>query len=494
MTETHDRRELVRFGVVWLASLASGIGSSLTWFVLGVWVFQQTGSASQYAFVMLSGMLPSVLVGPFAGVVIDRFNRRTVMVITDTVVALSTAGIALLLATGGLQVWHIYVAAAIGSTSGVFHTTAYSAIIPLLTPKRHLGRVNGLMQTAGALHIAAPLAAGALIGAVGMAGVLVIDLTTFFVAVGTLLLMRLPATVLIPQERAEPPSFRSDLAYGWRYLRARRGLFNLALVLTAYNFAFGVAGVLVQPLILSFASAATLGVLMFAGGSGLFVGGLVMTAWGGPKRRVPGVALFAALGGVALILHTLRPSALLVGAAAAAFLFTLPVVQGSVATVFQTKIEPTALGRVMGTTHTLAQLAMPISYLVAGPLAESVLGPALRPGGPLAGSLGALVGVGEERGIAAMLLAAGLLLLALAAVMLLLPSLRRVEHDLPDAGDQDAGGETGEGAEREAARNGGPGNGEDAGAPGGDTDRETAGNTDTDGDAPAPGQVTVPAP
>ncbi|GAA5069500.1 MFS family permease [Thermocatellispora tengchongensis] len=427
------RRDLVRFGGVWAASLVSSVGSSVTSFVLGVWVFQTTGSATLFAFAMLSAMLPGVVAGPFAGVVIDRFDRRRVMLLTDGLAAASTAALAALLHFDALQVWHVYAGATVSAACGVFHLTAYQAMTPLLIPKRHLGRANGLMQGAMAIQIAAPLAAAALLGAVGMTGVLVLDLCSFAVAMGTLLLVSLPASVLRPAERSERVSLGADLAYGLGFLRARRPLLALVLTLTAYNFLFGVAGVLVQPLILSFSSAATLGVLMFAGGAGLFAGGLAMGAWGGPRRRVPGVALFMALGGVALVLHAPWRSPAVVGVAAAAFLFTLPVVQGTVTTVLQGKVEPAALGRVMGTAHTLGQVAMPAAYLLAAPLAESVLGPALRPGEALAGSLGALVGVGEERGLAAVMLADGLLLVLLGAVVLLVPALRRLEREVPDA-------------------------------------------------------------
>jgi hypothetical protein len=198
-------------------------------------------------------------------------------------------------------------------------------------------------------------------------------------------------------------------------------------VLTGYNFAFGLAGVLIQPLILSFASPAVLGVLMLAGGSGVLVGSLVMGVWGGPRRRMTGVSLFMALGAVALALHALGPSAVLIGIAAPLFLFTLPVVQGCARTIFQTEVDPGALGRVMGTTHALGQAAQPLAYLVAGPLAEQVAEPLLRPDGALAGSVGLLTGVGPGRGIAALFLLSTLLLLALAALSTFLPALRTVE-------------------------------------------------------------------
>jgi MFS transporter, DHA3 family, macrolide efflux protein len=152
------------------------------------------------------------------------------------------------------------------------------------------------------------------------------------------------------------------------------------------------------------------------------------------------------VAGVALLLHAPRPSTLLIAVAAPLFLFTLPVVNACVHTVLQTKVPDEALGRVMGTAHMLAQAAMPVAYLAAAPVAEHLAEPALRDGGPLAGSLGRLIGVGPGRGFAAMFLLSGVSLLVLAAVVFAAPALRRLETDLPDAvraGDVPSPGDTG---------------------------------------------------
>jgi MFS transporter, DHA3 family, macrolide efflux protein len=436
------RSDVTRFGAIWTASLVSSVGSALSGFVLGVWVLQTGGSVTAFALVMLAGMLPPVLLGPVAGVVVDRFDRRAVLVAADALSALVTGATALLTLAGELGIAQVYLATALTSVCGVFHFTAYQAITPLLVPQRHLGRANGLMQVSMAVQIAAPAVAGALLPAIGLVGVLLIDVVTFGIAMVVLLAVRLPRSLLRPEEKgpeekgpeeAQRPALRADLGHGWRYLRARPALLALALVFTGYNLVFALAGVLVQPLILSFTDPTTLGLLMLAGGSGLFAGSLVMGAWGGPQRRVAGIALFMVLGAVALALHALRPSVLLIALAAPLFLFTLPVVQACGRTIVQSKVESASLGRVQGTTQALGQAAQPLAYLAAGPLVERLAEPALQPGGALAGSVGLLVGTGPGRGIAAVFLLAALLLLALAAVTVLHPRLRTVETDLPDA-------------------------------------------------------------
>ncbi|WP_062435434.1 MFS transporter [Herbidospora daliensis] len=426
--------DLVRFGIVWLSSLVSGVGSSLTGFVLGVWVYQNTQSTTLFALVMLSGLLPAILVGPFAGVIVDRFDRRRVLIISDCVVAASTGVQALLLYNDALQVWHICIGSLVGAVCGTLHMTTYQAMTPLLIPERHLARANGLMQITVATQIAAPLAAGALLGAIGMTGVLVLDLVTFALAVTTLLVVKLPASVVKAPGAGSARAPLADLSYGWHYLRRRRDLMSLTLTFTAYNFCFAVAGVLVQPLILSFGSPAVLGALMFAGGSGVFLGGLVMGVWGGPKKRVRGMGVFMLLGSLFLVLHTVRPDPWVVAFAAAAFLFTLPVVQGSGNAVLQSGIEPDSLGRVLGTVHSIGGIASPFAYLLAGPLAEHVAGPLMRPDGALASTAGSLIGTGEGRGIALVILADAVILLLVAVRVLFLrePAPKETE-EVPDA-------------------------------------------------------------
>lgn len=427
------RDEVLRFGAVWLTSVISGMGSALTTFVFGVWIILETGSAVAFALAMLCATVPPILLGPISGVVVDRFNRRWVLIITDSASAVAVTVIASLVFTGQAQVWHFYLATVVSSAGGVFHLTAYSAMTPLLIPKRHLARANGLMQVTVAVTIAAPLLAAGILPLVGFAGVLVLDLATFALAMTTLLVVRLPRRILWAEQPATPPPLLKDLMYGWQHLGTRPGLRSLVLMIMCFNFCFAAAALLVRPLILSFGTVSTLGVLLFVGGSGMFAGGIVMGVWGGPKRRVRGMALFSILGGVALAAHSLRPSAVLIGVCAFAFLFTLPVVQALFRTVVQVKVDPSALGRVMGTVNTLAGVPAVVAYLLVAPLAEYALEPAMQPGGALAGSLGQLLGTGPGRGLAAVFLVCGLLMGLLGTVAARLGVLRRVDTDLPDA-------------------------------------------------------------
>lgn len=419
---------LQKFGVIWAGQLVSVIGSALSAFVIGVWVYLGTGSVTQFVLIQFCAAVPGILVSPVAGVLADRWQRKRIMLTADLGAGVATVILLTLVSTDALTVWPIYLTTALSSACNTFHLVAYTALVPSLVPKKHLGRVNGLMQITQGVQIAAPLVAGALLGLVGLRGVLIIDLVSMVVAVSTLAVTRLPARPTATSADKESQSFTAGL----RYLRGMPGLMNLVAVFAAFNFLFAIAGGLVQPLILSFSSPATLGVLMAAGGSGLFVGSLVMAAWGGPKRRVDGVYLGLVLGGFFLVLHSLHPSPWLIAVAAPCFLFTLPLMNTMCVTLLQTKVDPAMLGRVLGAVRMIATAATPIAFLLIGPLSDGVFEPLMASDGLLAGSVGALIGAGEGRGIALIFLVVGLLMLAVAAYAYTKPRLRNVDDELPD--------------------------------------------------------------
>jgi MFS family permease len=419
------------FTTLWLGQIVSVIGSGLTSFVLGVWVFQRTGRVTDFALIAACASLPAVLAGPFVGALVDRWNRRWTMAVADTCAGLCTATAGLLLFAGRLEVWHIFAVTALSSLFGAFQSAAYSSAIPLLVPEKRLGRVNGMVQTGNAVQIISPAVAGVLVAAIGVEGVIAIDFATYLVASATLLAVRIPKPAVTEAGMAAAGSLLREAAAGWRWLRGRPGLMGLMVVFGIANFFIGIASVTVQPLILGFASPAVLGTLMLAGGSGMLAGGVAMSAWGGPKRRIHGVLGFLALGGAALFLHALAPSPWLIAVVAPAFLFTVPFVGGSAMTILQLRTPPDLLGRVMATAQMLATAAMPAAYFAAGPLADRVFNPAMMPGGSLAGTLGPWIGAGPGRGIALMFALAGAACIATAAAGYLSPALRAVDDGEP---------------------------------------------------------------
>ena len=310
------KRGMTTFMIIWIGQSISIVGSGLTGFALGVWIFERTGQATPFAITALCGVLPRILLAPVGGSFADRWNRRWIMILADAGAALVTLSVVFLLLAGQLAVWHIYVITFLSSVFSAFQEPAYSASIAMLVPKKDLARANGLVQTGQAIEmLIAPTLAGVLFGVIGLKGIMLIDFATYFFAVGALLLVR------IPQPRAETSGseegtgqVRDDFLYGWRYLRARAGLLGLLLYYALVNFMLNAAMVLNGPLVLSFGTSSTLGFVQTVSGVGMLSGSVAMSAWGGPKRRIPAVIGFIALGALGLLTIGLRPSGLIVGA------------------------------------------------------------------------------------------------------------------------------------------------------------------------------------
>jgi MFS family permease len=421
------------FLVVWAGQLVSLVGSGLTRFALGVWVYQSTGSVTLFAMISLFARMPGLLLAPFAGALVDRWDRRRTMLASDAVAGLATVGLAVLLWIGELETWYVYLFVTIGSLAEAFQWPAYVASTTLLVPKRHLGRASGMMQFGQAVSgTLAPAVAGFLLVTVGMAGVVITDFATFAIAALGLLLVRIPS----PPKRAqgsETPSIWREALYGWTFIRERPGLLGLLGYFAAANLVLGFVVVLVTPMVLSFADAAVLGMVLALINAGLGTGAAFMSAHGGPKRRIHGVLWMGLVMGVGIAAAGLRADPYLVAGALFVALFAGPILNGSSQAIWQSKVPPEVQGRVFAVRRLIAQFTAPIAYLLAGPLVDGLLDPSMAPGGALAGSVGRVLGVGEGRGIGLLFVVLGALLMLLSAGGYLLPRIRRVEDELADA-------------------------------------------------------------
>lgn len=426
-------RGMRTFLIIWLGELISIVGSGMTGFALGVWIFQRTGEATPFALTVLFANLPRVLLLPAAGTLADRWNRRWLMILSDLGAALTTLAVVILLSLGSLEIWHIYIIVSLGSVFGAFQEPAYRSSITMLVPKEHLGRASGMMSAGDAISmLIAPLLGGMLFGIIGMRGIVIIDFVTCFFAVGALLLVRIPQPATSAEEKGKPRSMRSDMAFAWGYLVQRPGLFWMVWYFALVNFLFNLVMVLNGPLVLSFADAQTYGLIQVVSGVGMLAGSILMGAWGGPKRRVVGIFAFIALSAVGLVVMGIQPSPWLIGAGLFLMLFGVPIGSGCSAAISQTKIEPSVQGRVFAMRGMISQSMMPVAFLIAGPLADKVFGPLMMESGALAPVLGPILGVGTGRGIGLMFVAAGLILLAVTALAWGNHHIRNVETELPD--------------------------------------------------------------
>jgi MFS family permease len=427
---------MVAFTVIWIGQIVSLLGTAMTQFGLTLWVYEVTGRATPLALVGFFFLVPIVALGPFVGVLVDRSNRKLMMMISDLAAALTTAIVLVLYATGNLQIWHLYVTATITGIFQGFQWPAYSAAISLMLPKKHYARANGMLEMAGnASAVFAPILAGVLIGPLGLVGILVIDLASAAVAIGTLLFAHIPQPTRSEAGREAEGGFFKEMAYGFRYIFARPSLLGLQTVFLVGNFFSSIAFAVLAPMILGRTDSNELifGSVQSAGAIGGVVGSLVMSAWGGPKRRVHGVLLGWICAGLLgqTILGVGR--ALPVWAVGMFLLaFFSPFINGSNQAIWQAKVPPDVQGRVFATRATIAWLVMPIAQLIAGPLVDQVLEPAMAEGGNLVPVFGWLVGTGTGAGIGLLFVITGLLAGLTGLGGYSFPVVRDAETILPD--------------------------------------------------------------
>ena len=417
------------FILLWIGQMLSGIGSRVSSFALGLWVLHTTGSTTQFAITFIVTALPAIFFAPLAGALVDRWDRRRILMACDVLSAALMGSLVMLLSSGHLAVWHVYVVAGLASLLDSFRTPAFLASVPLLVKADQLPRANGLVHSGeAAASIAGPLLAGFLVATVDFRGLLLIDAFTFVVGLLTLTLISIPRAVVV----GEPESPWREALIGWRYVRDRPGLFGLLKIYGFNHFVFAIASVLIAPLLLSFTTAEWVGVQYAVSGVGLLLGGLAMTLTGGPKKRIDGVLGFSMVGGVLLAAHGVYPAFALVVVCGFALFIMLPVIDASNNSLWQSKVPAQLQGRCFAVQEVVLNASMAIGYCLAGPLSEYVFEPALREGGSLAGSVGSAIGVGPGRGIGLMFVLIGLSMSLVAMRAYFVPAIRRID-ELEDA-------------------------------------------------------------
>jgi len=420
------------FLLIWLAHLVSSLGSGLTYFALGIWVYQRTGSAAALTSIVLAASLPGILLLPFAGAFVDRWDRRRVLVGAQVGSGICIGLLLVLLRAGNLQVWQICVLSAIGAVFGALEWPALSVASTVLVPKEQLGRANGLIQLAqSSAFIVSPLLAGFLMPHIALEGLLLADIVSYAFAMLVLLTTKF-ASAPVKTDAPEAGSLLREMRDGWRYISARPGLFWMAMLFASVNFPLNIAQVLLTPLVLSFSTSGALGSVVAAYGVALFMGGAVVSVKGVPKSRVGGILLVIVVQGVALIAAGLHASALLIGLSMFVLAFGIPLQMSANQALWQVKVPVALQGRTFAVRRMLSQLSVPVAYFAAGRLADRFFEPLLARHGSLAHSVGAVIGVGRGRGTALLVICSGVALLAVAAVAWIAPLLKSIEIEVPD--------------------------------------------------------------
>ncbi len=387
----------VRFFTIWTGQAFSLFGSALVQFALIWWLTQKTGSAVTLTMATLVGMLPQVFLGPFAGALVDRWDRRIIMIVADGSIALATLGLAALFATGQIQIWHVYLALALRSLGGAFHFPAMSASTPLMVPEKHLTRISGMNQTLqGVMAMIAPPAGALLLGIMPTQGMLMIDVATAIIAIAPLFFFSIPQPER--QVSAEPTAktnLLTDIREGFLYIRGWTGLMAILGMAFFLNFLLTPTGSLMPLLVTKHFGKGALefGLMDSISGLGIILGGVLLSVWGGFKRKVA-TSMMGIVGiGVGVMLTGLAPVNMfwlaVVGTALSTFMS--PITNGPLGALLQSNIRPDMQGRVMSLVGSVATAMTPLGLLIAGPFSDAF---GIRTWYWVAGLVTILMGVG----------------------------------------------------------------------------------------------------
>lgn len=365
-----------RFLTIWGGQAISIIGSQLVQFALIWYLTVQTGSATVLATASLIGLLPNVILGPFVGTLVDRWSRRAIMLMADSIITLATIVLAVLFVGEAVAIWHIYVLMFIRALAGSFHSNAMTASTSLLVPREHLTRIQGMNQMLnGGLNIvAAPLGAF-LLSMLPMQGILAIDVTTALFAIVPLLLIRIPEPERMAGDDAEKDTIWHDFKAGVRYVLAWRGLLIVSLMTIGINFTIIPAFSLLPLLVKEYfgGNAMHLGWVESAMGIGMLLGGAILGIWGGFQRNImTSMSGLAGMGIGTLILAIAPPStiAFAIGGSLVVGLMT-PMTMGPFYAMIQANVAPDMQARIFSLLSSVGSAMVPLGLLFAGPIADS---------------------------------------------------------------------------------------------------------------------------
>lgn len=363
------------FFILWVSQAVSLLGSALVEFALAWYLTMETGSATVLAIAMLMALVPQIVLGPLIGPLVDRWNRKQIMIIADSAIAVVTIGLVLLFASSTIQVWHIYMAMVLRSIGQSFHFPAMLASIPLIVPEKHLARAAGLNQMLqGVVTIAAPPAGAFLIGLLPMYGVLAVDIATAVVAVSCLFFIPIPQPELTTRTAGSSPL--QDMVDGFKYIFTSSGLLALTVLCSVIVF-FIMPGFTLLPILVTDhlgGDVLKLGWLNSAFGIGMIAGGLLLGVWPGFKKRIvttlagtlmmSGAAFF--LGFTTLALYPLVLAAcFIVGAGMSAGNAPMMAIVNSV-------VAKDMQGRFFSIFNALTSALTPLGLAVAGPVADAI--------------------------------------------------------------------------------------------------------------------------
>jgi MFS family permease len=420
------------FYVLTVTQVLSLVGSRMTGIAVGIRIFGDTGAAAPVLLTSFFSALPMMVGGGFAGTLVDRWERRIVLIVSDVGQALGTALLLLSFVSGRFQLWHLYTLALLQGLLAMFQQPAMEASVTMLVPEGHRDRANTIRQMSGpAAGVLAPVVTGLVYAAVGVNGVIAVDLLTCVVAVTAACLVRIPRPRLTAEGRAATGSIWREMLAGGRFVWQRRILFYLMLYAALINFLLAGPISLTTPYVLTLTgSEEKLGILLAIMNAGMLVGGIGMGIWGGTRPRIHGIMLGLLFRASWLAIYGVVRQPVALGLALFFVFSTNALVDASFMSILQLKVPADMQGRVFALLFQMMYVANPLSLLLTGLLVDRVLTPAV--GTPGWAIVTPLVGSGSGSGMGLVLLFAGTLMFAATLAVYAWPRTRRVERELPD--------------------------------------------------------------
>ena len=385
-----------RFFIIWAGQAASLFGSSLVQFALVWYLTKESGSASVLATASLLALLPQIFLGPVAGALVDRFNRRLIIILADAAIMFATLGLIYLFATQRVEIWHIYAIMFIRGLGGAFHWPAMQASTSLMVPEEHLSRIAGMNQTLqGAISIVAPPTGAILLETLSTQNVLFVDVGSALIAILPLFFIPIPQPVRGNGAKISDTHFLQDLKEGFRYVAAWKGLLVVILLSSVVNFLFSPIGSFMPLLVTKHfgGGAFQFGLMDSFWGGGVILGGVILSIWGGFKRKIA-TALMGLIGiGIGIVLVGIAPASAFNLALGGMFLSGVMVAftNGPIMAIVQSVVRPDMQGRVMALMSSAAMAMSPFGLIVAAPIADHL---GIRTWYWLSGSLALLIGIG----------------------------------------------------------------------------------------------------
>ena len=406
------------FMVIWFGQFISMLGSALSAFGLGIWIFQKTGSAASFAMSAVCTVLPALLFVPFAGSIADRKKRKAIILLTDSIDAFLKILIVTLLIFNKLELWMVYPLVFISGTLGAFQNPAFGASIPMLVPSDKLTRANGLLQFSSAIqNLLAPVIAGFLYPLIELKGLFIIDFVSFFFALASIAFIKIPQPLIEKTKDSLVLAALKDLKYAWKYLIQKEGLMQLIVFFAFLNFIANLSMILLGPLMMSVYNSQAYGNVQAGIGLAMLLGGLCSSLIPDTKNKIKRILLILSLCSIGPIISGTTLNRIIITGGFFIFMFPVPYVNTLLMSIFQIKIERNVLGRVGALMTAILAAITPIAYLCAGPLADYVFEPLMNEKG---------------RGIGLIFIISGILLIISCLLMRLNKTVTSIEKRLPD--------------------------------------------------------------